>query len=221
MQYLVADDEPLARQRISRLMDELGDFECIGFAEYGSQVLERVEQFPPDLLLLDIDMPGMNGVEVARQLNASHPQVKVVFVTAHAEFALDAFHVFAAGYLLKPVQIEQLTAVMSRLYSPKLQYQLAGQTRSVHIADILVAQADAKYTHIWFDEGEAIVDHSLKYLLTHYPQNFIQIHRHTLVQRGAIESISHQAKGYMVSVRGFTEPLMVSRRAVKEVKALI
>lgn len=222
MKYLVADDEPLARQRINRLMEKLGGFEFVGAAEHGTQVLDLVDKCKPTIILLDIDMPGMNGIEVATLLSTSHPEVKVVFVTAHAEFALEAFHVFAAGYLVKPVQIEQLTAVMSRLYTPKLQYQLAGETRSVSISEVLVAQADDKYTHIWFEGGEAMVDHSLKYLLAHYPQDFIQIHRHTLVKRDAIDSIAHQATGgAVVKIKGFPEQLPVSRRAVKEVKTLI
>ncbi|MBE0367276.1 MULTISPECIES: LytR/AlgR family response regulator transcription factor [Pseudoalteromonas] len=221
MKYLIADDEPLARQRAKRLMGNLSGFDCCGMAEHGAQVLELVNQENPDVLLLDIDMPGLSGLEVAQRLSHSNHNIKIVFVTAHPEFALDAFHVFASGFLVKPVQFEQLEAVMSRFYSPKIQYQLAGQTRSVDVAQIMVAKAEDKYTHIWFEGGEAVIDESLKSLLATYPQAFIQIHRNTLVRRNAIESLRSSSSGLLLKLKGFSELLPVSRRAAKDLKGLI
>lgn len=221
MRYLVADDEPLARQRLKRLMSKLVDFECIGEADHGEAVLSQVKMHQPDLLLLDIDMPGLSGMEVAQQLNDLKLDLKIVFVTAHPEFALDAFNVFASGYLVKPVQFELLEATMARFNSPKIKYQLAGQMRSVEVGSIMIAKAEDKYTHIWFEGGEAVIDDSLKYLLNTYPTEFIQIHRSTIVKRKAIESLSHSTSGFMLTLKGWPEPFKVSRRAAKEVKKLI
>jgi len=114
MTSLIIDDEPAARSRLRRLLTAHPNIEILGEASDGLQALDRIDQFQPDLIFLDIQMPGLDGFEVLRSLPASAPRPLVVFVTGFDEHALAAFEANALAYLLKPVETERLDAVLER-----------------------------------------------------------------------------------------------------------
>jgi len=118
MRVLIVDDEPPARDRLRRLLEELPDTECVGEAGTGEQALELARQAQPDVVLLDIRMPGMGGLEAARHLAALPEPPAVIFTTAYEQHALEAFDAEASGYLLKPIRRERLAAALERAQRP-------------------------------------------------------------------------------------------------------
>ncbi|OHU86759.1 MULTISPECIES: LytR/AlgR family response regulator transcription factor [Pseudoalteromonas] len=219
MKYLVVDDEPLARQRIQRLLSPLSDYECCAQTGNAEEVISLVECHQPQLVLLDISMPGMDGLEVAKRLSTMDPSPKVVFISAHPEYALEAFGVFASGYLVKPVQQSELHALLRHLFPPRIKYSIGNHIRWLEVADVLVARAEDKYTQLFFEGGEAVVDMSLKQLQIRYPEHFVQVHRNTLVKRTQMQSLTYDGDGYYVYVTGYPEAIAVSRRAAQAIKS--
>ncbi|BBN80941.1 DNA-binding response regulator [Pseudoalteromonas sp. A25] len=219
MKYIVVDDEPLARQRIKRLLCSRPSFECVADTGKPDDVIALIQQHCPQLIFLDISMPGINGLELAKQINALPAKPKVVFISAYPQYALDAFGVFASGYLVKPISQNELYQIVQHLFPAKIQYTLGNQTRWVEVSDILVARAEDKYTQLYFHTGQAIVETSLKQLSECYPEHFVQVHRNTLVKRSAMTALVQNEGGYFVSVEGYPELITVSRRAAQALKS--
>ncbi|ALU42606.1 LytR/AlgR family response regulator transcription factor [Pseudoalteromonas rubra] len=223
MNYLILDDEPIARRRLRRLMSEFDHFNCVAEAADGTQAIELCERTAPELVFLDIAMPGIDGLEVAGVLRQQMPECKIVFVTAFAEHALQAFDLLAEGYLVKPIDKERLVALLEHIYGEqmqRLQYQVGHDTRWVAVSDILVARSDDRYTHIYFKDGEALIDIPLKKLMATYPRHFVQVHRNTLVKKQAVRSLESVEGAHRVRLDGFAEPITVSRRAAANFKSL-
>src|SRR6185503_21121933 len=129
---LIVDDEPPARERMRSMLAEAGDFEVAGEAGHGEQAIDLVDRLTPDIVLLDVRMPGIDGLEVARHLAALPAPPAVIFTTAFDEYALQAFDSEAVAYLLKPIRAEKLNAALAkagRLTRPQLQ-QVAAATRA-------------------------------------------------------------------------------------------
>ncbi|CAM4255915.1 LytR/AlgR family response regulator transcription factor [Pseudoalteromonas byunsanensis] len=219
MKYIVVDDEPLARQRIQRLLSSLSDYECCAQTGCAEEVISLVERHQPKVVLLDISMPGMDGLEVAKLLSEMDSPPKVIFISAHPDYALEAFGVFASGYLVKPVQQSELHALLRHLFPPRIKYSVGNQTRWLEVSEVLVARADDKYTQLFFNGGEAVVDMSLKQLQVLYPEHFVQVHRNTLVKRTQMQSLTYDHNGYHVRVNGYPEAISVSRRAAQALKS--
>ena len=132
MKILIADDEPLARERLTRLVKNITYCSVLQTcAENGHEALELVERLKPDVLLLDIGMPGLDGLQVAAQLCEYSDAPAVIFCTAHDEFALQAFDVSAIGYLVKPIRAEQLAAALDKAQRLN-RVQLAALSRAPH-----------------------------------------------------------------------------------------
>ncbi|MCF2856337.1 LytTR family DNA-binding domain-containing protein [Pseudoalteromonas sp. SMS1] len=223
MKYLVVDDEPIARRRVRRLISEYEAFECVGEAANSQQAIELAEHNQPDLVVLDISMPGMDGIELGRHLRTAHPDVKLIYVTAYPEHALKAYQVYASGYLVKPIDQQQLAELLTHIFPndlAKLQFQVGHDIRWVNVADIIVAQTDDRYTHIYFGKGDALIDIPLKKLLADYPTHFVQVHRNTIVKKESIVKLESVAGTHKVVLEGVDEPVIVSRRAYSSLKSL-
>ncbi len=230
---LIADDEPLARARIKRLLSSNQDYIVVGEASNGEQTVKLCQQLQPDLVLLDINMPKQTGLEVAAELMQFAIPPAVVFLTAHPEHALTAFELAVDGYLVKPVSEQALIKVMARLgklnrtqvnkpVKSYIGYQLAGTLRRVDINDVICCIAEQKYTRVIFTTGEAIVEQSLKQLEHAYPLQLLRIHRNTLVNKQHVVSLNNQQQGgHVVIMKQLTESLAVSRRELKNVKAMM
>ena len=234
---LIVDDEPLARTRIRRML-ETSEFQVCGEAADGSGALIAIQRLFPDVVLLDIRMPGTDGMAVAHQISDfAHPPA-IIFVTAYDEYALKAFRVKAENYLLKPVRKEDLLAALRAVTQLNkaqlniLETKPAQTTETLHIAcrnaagikriavsDVIYLQAEHKYVTVFHLEGESLCDQSLKELEHYLQTHVLRIHRNTLINQHRLERLQRTPDGqYLAYLRGFSQGLAVSRRMVADVK---
>jgi len=235
LKVLIVDDEPPARERLRGLLTEIGDVDVIGEAANGAEALSCVHDLAPDVVLLDVRMPGMDGLEAARHLNVLEEPPAVIFTTAYDQYAVEAFEAHAVGYLLKPVRKEQLAAALTRagrLTRAQLQTLAAAGTRRSHLAarrhdglrlipleEVQYFLADQKYTTVRHLGGEDLIEDSLRLLESEFGASFVRIHRNALVGVKYLERIERTAEGqYFVRLRGCEAQLQVSRRMAGELK---
>jgi two-component system response regulator AlgR len=239
LQILIVDDEPLARARLRVLLDECNEPRAVVAGEAGSagQAVDLMQQAPVDVVLLDIRMPGMDGMQLAQTLRQRPSPPQVVFVTAHAEHAVDAFELEAADYLTKPVRLERLQAALRKARrildiqrsmggpsSPEyFIINERGRVVRVPLAEVLYLKAELKYITVGTAQRPYLLDGSLNQLEEQYKERFIRIHRNALVARHAVrELVRHhdatEGEGWAVRLAGVKEPLMVSRRQIAAVK---
>src|SRR5215469_12302280 len=237
LEVLIVSDEPPARERLRGLLAEIGDVEVIGEAANGAEALSHTHDLAPDVVLLDVRMPGMSGLEAARHLNVLEEPPAVIFTTAYDQYAVEAFEAHAVGYLLKPVRKEQLAASLARagrLTRVQLQKLAAAgeEARRSHIAarnrdglklipieEVQFFLADQKYTTVRHVNGEDLIEDSLRLLESEFGAAFVRIHRNALVGVKYLERIERSAEGqYFVRLRGCEAPLQVSRRMAGELR---
>lgn len=235
MRVLIVDDEPLARSRLSRLLAQIPGYQLVGEAEHGVQAMALCAQLTPDLVFLDIEMPGMDGLNVAAQLIRNQPPPAVIFVTAHPQHALAAYQVAPADYLLKPVGLEQLQQCLHRLgvstrvhlekqkvSAPRLSFRVGLEQRSILLSELFYLQADEKYVRLVYQGGEALTETSLKQLQEKYPQQLVRIHRNTLVLAERVCGISRSADGqHLVQLRDCPDQPEISRRELAQVRQML
>jgi two-component system response regulator AlgR len=235
---LVVDDEPPARDRLSRLIGELDGYTVAGEAGSGGEALNLFAQLRPDVVLLDIRMPGMSGIETARHLMTMPDSPAVIFATAYDEYALEAFDSQAMGYLLKPVRRERLVralehavrlsgAQLNRLIQrdvpgsrrQNISVRVRDEFRLIPIRDIVLFRADQKYVTVCHRGGEELIDEPLKALGDELASDFVRVHRSFLVAVDCIASLEKDAEGKPVLwVRDYPDPIPVSRRQLAELK---
>jgi two-component system response regulator AlgR len=238
LRVLIVDDEPPARERLRSMVVEFGEFEVVGDAGNGAQALAQVDALIPDIVLLDVRMPGIDGLEVARHLATLEEPPAVIFTTAFDEYALQAFDSQAIAYLLKPIRAEKLRAALAkagRLTRPQLQQVASAAREPAHrshigvrgreglklipVEEVLCFQADQKYTTVKHLKGEDLIEDSLKTLEEEFAAQFVRIHRNALVNTRYLERIARDASGqHFVHLRGMAEPLEVSRRMAGDLK---
>jgi DNA-binding LytR/AlgR family response regulator len=239
---LIADDEEGMRQQLrSRLHEAWPALEIVAEAANGIEAVALAGQHQPDIVFLDIRMPGMSGIEAARMLfNRCH----LVFVTAYDQYAIEAFEQGALDYLLKPAGGERLKTTCARLqtlighqpsnierqlsqllshhskpaltrpdYLRWIQAVVGANLRMISTREILFFQADEKYTRVQTEQSEVLIRKTLKELADELdPNEFWRIHRSTLVRVDAIEEVTRDLRGrQMVKIRNFPEQLEVSR----------
>lgn len=235
MRVLIVDDEPLARSRLCRLLAQIPGYQLVGEAENGRQALALCAGLLPDLVFLDIEMPGADGLQVAADLAKNQPPPAVIFVTAHPQHALAAYQVAPADYLLKPVGLAQLQQCLQRLgvstrvhlekqklSAPRLSFRVGVEQRSILLSEVFYLQADDKYVRLVYQGGEALTETSLKQLQEKYPQQLLRIHRNTLVPAERVCGISRSADGlHLVQLRDCPDQPEISRRALAQVRALL
>lgn len=233
MDILICDDEPLAVERLSRLVSQLGH-QVIATAQHGKQALEMVQQFEPDVVLLDIQMPEMDGLSCAQHLAHFNPMPAIVFCTAFDEHALQAIQSQAKGYLLKPIAKDELETVLGNvtkltqaqltqiekkeLMEEKVQrQQIAAKTyrglELIPVENIYYFLADQKYVTVRHKNGSVLIDETLKDLETEFSDCFIRIHRNALISLDYLDGLEMVASGqYQARCRELEERLAVSRR---------
>lgn len=229
LRVLIVDDEAPARRRLRRLLASMPGVEVVGEAADGLGTLARVQAGGVDVVLLDIAMPDMDGIEAARCLARLDPAPAVVFCTAYDAYALAAFEAAALDYLLKPIRAERLAAALQRVrrLDPQQQAQLAlgqrqrrnlvarlaGSLRLIPIDQVHYLQAEEKYVIAHHAQGEDVIDEPLRALETEFAERFVRIHRNCLVAREAVARIERDAGGHCrVWLRSGAGPLEVSRR---------
>lgn len=234
LKALIVDDEPHARARLAALLRELHQVEVIGEAGDAVETLALLEHIAPDILYLDVRMPGMSGLELARHLARLPAPPAIVFTTAYGEHAMEAFEAEAVGYLLKPVRKEKLAAATERaqrlsarqvaaVAAPEPRAHLPVRHREgirlLRVEDIICLLAEQKYTTVRHTGGDDLVEDSLRQLETEFGSRFIRVHRGALVNRDFLEGVERREDGsYVARVRGLEEPLPVSRRLASELR---
>ena len=236
LRVLIVDDEPLARTRLRGLLMAHPDVEVVGEAEDGQSAIDACQQRLPDLVLLDIAMPGMTGLQAATHLSELSSAPAIVFCTAYDAHALSAFEANALDYLVKPVRSERLALALDKARtflagrqhhaavsaSPARTHlcaRLRGSLRMIPIEDIYYLQADEKYVLIRHARGEDLIEESLKSLEAEFPDQFIRIHRNCLVARDEISELRRTHDGHMQAVlRHVPETLDISRRSFSQLR---
>jgi two-component system response regulator AlgR len=239
MKVLIVDDEKLARDRISRMLADVDGYDVVGEAGHGMEAIEESQRAQPDVVLLDIRMPGMDGLEAARHLMQMEEPPAVVFCTAYEEHAIEAFNVQAVGYLLKPVRREDLVSVLrSAKRANKAQLaalmeqdgdrrsHISARTRRgielIPIDDVRFFQADQKYVTVRHSDGELLIDETLRELEEEFGERFVRVHRNALVASRYIEGLERDENGhFQIRMRGVDERVDISRRHLSSVRKYI
>lgn len=244
MRVVIVDDEPLARERLRRLLSEFPGYEVVGEASDGETALDLIDDEEPDVVLLDIRMGGMDGLQVGRQLSEMEVPPAVIFTTAYSEHALSAYDANAQGYLLKPIRLEKLKEALLRVRKPtraqkpvvvsaqqqarpKREFILAtnreGLTR-IPTDDILYFLADQKYTTVRHLHGEVLIEESLKTLEDDFAPWFLRVHRKALVATRFIAGLDRDKQGdqqHWLRMKHSSTPIPVSRRRLSEVRRFL
>ena len=234
MNLLIVDDEPLARSRLKRLAEQVPGCTVLGEAGNGREAVELVERLAPDVVLMDIQMPLMDGIEAARHIAELQTPPAVIFCTAYDEYALEAFKVQAVGYLLKPVRAEELSAALQKL--PKVNRvqarQLQQGERRSHISarthqglvllpleQVRCFRSDQKYVSVLHPGGELLIEDSLKELEDEFAADFIRVHRNALVALRHVIALEKNEDGSAaLLLDGMPEKIQISRRHLADVR---
>lgn len=231
MKVLIVDDEPLARQRLAQMVAAQADCEVLGTAHGGDEALLKSSQLQPDLVLLDIRMPGIDGLETARRLRQGSQPPLVIFCTAYDEHALSAFDVEAVDYLVKPVRPERLRQALDRAArllggsvgnnrEPHLQTRIRGEIRLIPLREVHYLLADAKYVEVHTAQQVALIEDSLVSLEERFPDHFLRVHRNCLVAIAELAGLRRSREGVHACLRSGVE-LEISRRNLAQVRRVL
>jgi two-component system, LytTR family, response regulator AlgR len=252
LRLFIVDDEAPARARLKTLLSDIAaqcPHQLVGEADNGGAALAGIAASRPDVVLLDVQMPGMTGIELAAQLAAQAGAPAVIFVTAYDEYALKAFDVHALDYLLKPVRAARLAEALERVQGLRLAQQEAlaatpqrqhftvqerGRLLLVPLAEVLYLRAELKYVTLHTKARDYLIEASLVSLEEELAATFVRVHRNTLVARDAIIGVERGAhavdaesgsdkpqESWQVILRDVAERLPVSRRQWPLLKALV
>ena len=227
VRVVIVDDEPLARLRLKRLLEPHAAIEIAGEAADGETACRVIDELAPDLVFLDVQMPGLSGFDVLARLQT---RPRVIFITAHDEFAVRAFEEQAVDYLLKPVEPERLERALARVTGADAAAARVEEERLARLieavgrrsagprriavrrgpkvilvepASILFCRAEDKYTVLYTADGEHILDRTIEDLeQTLDPSNFLRIHRSVIVNLGAVSDLTAVEGGrFVVSLK--------------------
>jgi two-component system, LytTR family, response regulator AlgR len=238
LQLLLVDDEPLARSRMRALLADCRSPMALvtGEASNASEAMEALRRGGCDAVLLDVRMPGADGLALAHALRQMEQPPAIVFVTAHADHAVEAFELEAADYLTKPVRLERLQVALQkveRLLAARrpadagepdtLVIQDRGRTERVPLSEVLYFKAELKYVTVRTAGRSYILDASLSELEDRHGPQFLRIHRNALVARRAVRALEkhddpEEGEGWAVRLTGIDELLAVSRRQLTAVR---
>lgn len=245
LRILIVDDEELARLRLRTLVGDCAEppAQVVGEAANAVQAADFLAAHPVDLVLLDVHMPGLDGMQFAARLREQANPPAIVFVTAHAEHALQAFELEAVDYLTKPVKRERLQAALQRV-AQRLQrngeraegaaggevlvVSDRGRVMRVPVAEVLYLKAELKYVTLRTANHSYVLDDSLAELESRLGERFLRVHRNALVARAAVRALERRAmegvgddeggEGWAVRVAPVDEWLAVSRRQLAAVR---
>ncbi len=240
MRIVIVDDEPLARDRLRALLADMPDCQIVAEADDGHAALEVVEQHRPDLVLLDISMPRMDGLEAATHLAGFDAAPAVIFCTAYDQHALAAFEAHAVDYLLKPIRADRLAAAIDRArryvagiepppaatmptrQRTHLCARVRGNLVLVPVSSIRCLVAEDKYVVVHHDKGQVLVEDALKSLEDEFGERFVRIHRNCLVALEYLSGLARSADGrVLASVPGVDVELEISRRNLPSIRSLV
>ena len=238
MKILIVDDESLARERLKDLLTEIDPEQQLLEADNGLAALAVCERESPEIVLLDIRMPVMDGLETAYHLAALEHPPAVIFTTAYQDHAIQAFELQAVDYLMKPIRRERLqtalqrshllkratvASIMEQTHTPVCRSHLSassyGKIELIPVAEISYLKAEQKYVTVGWSGRESLINESLKSLENEYPGRFLRIHRNTLIAPGSIQSMKKDKDGvYYLYLKNVDTGFPVSRRHMHGVR---
>ena len=241
MRVLIVDDEKLARSRLQAILAGCCTLPELQISEAADalQAMRILEQQPIDLIFLDIHMPGASGLSLAREIRHLPQVPQIIFVTAHAEHALQAFDLDAIDYLTKPISSARLQKALekvSRVQQAREQMAQApektliihdrGRMLRVPLAEVLYFKAELKYITVRTAQATYILDGSLTEIEQDYGAGFMRVHRNALVAKRAITALEKHhdeeyGEGWAVRLQGIAEPIAISRRQLVNVRSAI
>ncbi len=237
LRTLIVDDEPLAVERMQVLCAELDGLQVVGTANDGKAALRLAEKLTPDLLLLDMTMPGMDGLALARELAKAAAPPAVIFVTAHENFAVEAFDLDAVDYVLKPVAVDRLERAIGRALARRDKAAAAspGETRwlsefwvpnrsellRIDAAQVSRIDAERDYVRLHVGSGSYLLLQTIAGLEARLdPEKFIRIHRSTILRRDMIRGLRHEGLGVWCVELDEDLDLRIGRTYLRRVKAM-
>ena len=231
MNVLIVDDEQLARQRLRNMLSTNSGHQIIGEAETGEDALRKTQASQPDVVLMDIRMPGMDGIEAASYINRMDKPPAIIFTTAFSDHALNAFETHAIDYLLKPIkqgrleaaldaakrmnkaQLSQLCEKETGTIRTKICIKNRGSLELIPIDEIIYFKADQKYVTLRTADQEYLIEESLKTLEEEFSNQFIRIHRNALVAQDMLHGLTKNNNSQScISFSEIDDLLEVSRR---------
>lgn len=242
LRVFIVDDEPPARNRLRELLSDCNEqlpLVVVGEAANGHEALDKLAQTTADVVLMDIRMPQMDGIELAQHLNKLEKPPVVIFTTAYDAYAIKAFELHAIDYLLKPIRLGRLFDALSRaraavpvqtevlrdlLPEPRKHISIheRGKIHLIPIEDVLFLRAELKYITVRTAEREYLIEESLTALEKEFAARFVRIHRNCLVAKDAIMGFERGGEegesGWQVKLKGLDERMPISRRQQSIVK---
>jgi len=233
IKVLIVDDERLARKDLASMLSEYPEVELVGEAQDVPSAVNAIELLKPDLVFLDIQMPGQTGFDLMDQVDYDG---KIVFVTAYDEYALRAFEINALDYLMKPVSHERLKKTLSRFdsvdevkpknyaplnYDDRLFTTMGTKVQFLKINAILLIQAEGDYTYVTCNDGhKGLVTKSMKEWEERLPSNhFCRVHRNSIINTDYIEEVDKWFNySFKVKLKGIKDEVVISRRYAKKLK---
>ena len=239
---LLVDDEALARARLRTLLGECTEpVTCLqGEAANAADAMTLIKRAPVDVILLDINLPGANGITLAQALRDLPNPPAIIFVTAHSEHAVQAFELEAIDYLTKPVRLERLQMALQKVERSKafgldvkmdkvdkveevVIIQERGHTERLLLSEVMYFKAELKYITVRTAKRSYILDGSINELEEKYKANFMRIHRNAIIARRAVQALVKQhdpqeGEGWAVRLADIPELLFVSRRQLGAVR---
>jgi len=233
LNILIIDDEKPARDRLRRLIGDFPRFEVAGEAASGTEALQHIRSLSPDILLLDISMPGMDGMSLARVLQEGGAAPAIIFCTAYQDQALNAFEVEAIDYLVKPVRTEQLEKALDkalRLLGREdlhendhyIRSTVGGKVALTPIHRVICLLSEDKYTTVIHEKGTTVIDESLTEMEQKFQDLFFRVHRNALVSRKHVRGLERTTDGQtQVMLSGTDRQPEVSRRNISALRKLL
>jgi two-component system response regulator AlgR len=242
LRVFIVDDEPPARNRLRDLLHDCSAqlaLEVVGEAGNGQEALDKLSGISADVVLLDIRMPQMDGIELAQHLNKLPKPPVIIFTTAYDAYAIKAFELHAVDYLLKPIRLKRLFEALNHardavpvqsevlrdlLPEPRknLSIHERGKIHLIPIEQVLYLRAELKYITVRTAEREYLLEESLTDLEKEFAARFVRIHRNSLIAKDAIAGFEKGGdegeSGWMVKLKGLDELLAISRRQQHIVK---
>jgi len=233
MRALIVDDERLARNELLRLLEKFPEIEVVGEAANGNEAVEKIEDLSPDLVFLDIQMPGMNGFEVLEHL---HVVPNVIFITAYDEYALKAFEVNALDYVLKPIELNRLEKAIGKVLLEtketikedklSLESQIfikdGEKCWFVKLEKVRMFESEGNYVRLYFEESRPMILKSLNNLEKRLSeQEFFRISRKYIINLNWVEKVEAWFNGGLPVTLKSGEKLEISRRQTSRFKELM
>lgn len=233
LKVLLIDDEAPARNRLRRMLGEIQEVHVIGEAATGQEALRMIPVKLPDVLLLDISMPGLSGMKLAQMLQKQDSAPAIIFCTAWSDQAVDAFECDAVDYLVKPVRAERLTLALdkarrflassdSRRSGSFLRSTVGGKVKLLPMSEVIYLSAEDKYTTVVYEGGRMVVNQSLLDLEKEHADILVRVHRSALVSKNRIRGLEKAPGGrHFLRLDGCEDRPQVSRRNLPAIRKFI